>query len=962
MEHTVTITQNANEVIIGNDYLSRVFSTKGKKLLTSKIVNHRTDGLDTVFAPAGESEEFLIAFTTGKLMKTSSLTLEGMDTSSLPEGGQRVVFRFHEKHGWQIQMYVEMLDGDHFMRKYLKLRANERASKYKIDYIDLERMMLGKTVINHWAKPNNMEDGIIDGYRLSLGQPFYINGMFFGCEFPGTDNGIVGERAFIRYYSGKDFKSLAKTEDGAFTTFKTVAGAARSVDFEVIRTDFFEYIESIAAPCDFRKQYNSWYDHMLNISSKNIERSFYEIEKGLTQHGVEPLDAYVVDDGWVDYDADFWRFNSKFPNELYDSSELAHKFSSEFGLWLGPRGGYNYMDTFAKHIEKAGNGAYNSRGREVCINHSVYQQKIKELFLDYMDKFDIGYWKLDGFAHKCCRGKHHGHMVGGEHDMYYTTEQWEHWTEIFSAMREHRAAQGKDLWINFTCYAPPSPWFLQWVNTMWLQNCGDIGFAKEPKAQVDQMLNYRDGRYFDFLAVREFQYPLAHIYNHEPIYGNSAKIHMDTEEFRTYLYMLATRGTAFWELYFSYNMMDDDKWAICAEVLAWAKKNFPILRNAKLVGKTPDEGNVYGYSSWILGQGILALRNPTDQPKSYTVTLDRLIGVREGMFGLYKSTVLPYTTEVDEKAYQYGDKITVELKPYEAVIWQFSAKNTTPPALLYAKTTGVSTIELSFDKTMAVLPTDFTVEGNEVTAAALKADFKTVVLTVKTPFAPNTPIQLHATAHDVEGLQASDDFLLYYDADTIIASVESTDGLLDAEPVIQKQDDALAAPVLELSGTPYRLNTKKCVQGIADFTVSLLVKAQPASHGCLAQQQGAWSLCVKEDGRLVFEVNGLSLISKAKVTDGGWKKINAVREKNGMLKLYIGDELDCSVYDPATPMALPTGELSIGGDGFSGSLSLLKIKNTATSFDELLNIEEVGPVKLDFGRVKKVRKFFGLKR
>lgn len=50
-------------------------------------------------------------------------------------------------------------------------------------------------------------------------------------------------------------------------------------------------------------------------------------------------------------------------------------------------------------------------------------------------------------------------MIGGEHDMYFTTELWENWTDIFAAMRAQREEQGKSLWINFTCYVNPSPWF-----------------------------------------------------------------------------------------------------------------------------------------------------------------------------------------------------------------------------------------------------------------------------------------------------------------------------------------------------------------------------------------------------------------------------------------------------------------------------------------------------------------------
>lgn len=98
-----------------------------------------------------------------------------------------------------------------------------------------------------------------------------------------------------------------------------------------------------------RAQYNSWYDWMLDIDENNIIKSFYEMERGLTQAGCSSLHAYVVDDGWNAYGpwlgentAGFWQFNSKFPNGLTGPKTLVERLGSTFGLWLGPRGGYGY--------------------------------------------------------------------------------------------------------------------------------------------------------------------------------------------------------------------------------------------------------------------------------------------------------------------------------------------------------------------------------------------------------------------------------------------------------------------------------------------------------------------------------------------------------------------------------------------------------------------------------------------
>ena len=123
------------------------------------------------------------------------------------------------------------------------------------------------------------------------------------------------------------------------TTWDAVVGAARSRDYSVTQSDFYEYIETIAIDTEFRQQYNSWYDNMKEITDEIIQKSFFEIEKGFTQYGIAPLDSYVVDDGWTNYSS-FWDFNNKFPNELYNSSLQVNQLASNFGLWLGPRGGY----------------------------------------------------------------------------------------------------------------------------------------------------------------------------------------------------------------------------------------------------------------------------------------------------------------------------------------------------------------------------------------------------------------------------------------------------------------------------------------------------------------------------------------------------------------------------------------------------------------------------------------------
>lgn len=343
---------------IGNNFLSRVFSIAQGHITTEKIINFRTDK-ETIFIPENGSDNFVVSFNTGLFSKTvvKSNDLHVAVVKEKEGENYKVLEICYEPYSVKgvslsFREVYTVFDSKHYIYKNIYMKASgENVSKVKLDFIDSEHFVLGESVKQSWSRPD-MSKAHISGFLVALGQPVYINGMFFGNEFPECYNNIENNTAFIRYYSGKSLSELKLNENGEFALWRNVFGSARSFDLEVIKSDFFYYIRDISLPFKFRVQYNSWYDHMMDINSENIFDSFFEIEKGLTQHGVPPVDSYVVDDGWNDYTGDFWKFNAKFPNELYEASKTAKKLSSDFGLWLGPRGGYIYMSVHLARIWK----------------------------------------------------------------------------------------------------------------------------------------------------------------------------------------------------------------------------------------------------------------------------------------------------------------------------------------------------------------------------------------------------------------------------------------------------------------------------------------------------------------------------------------------------------------------------------------------------------------------------------
>ena len=891
-------------------------------------------------------------------LKTSEMKVQGEPELTEKDGVKTLTFTFEPKRvrgvDYTIKEVITMKDGDSFMRKRLDISVGEgQAEKAKIDYIDLENMQISQDDLKkdeYWSIKDNMADnpdmGGMKGDYLELGQPYYVGAMYWGCEFPETENKIKDSNSFIRYYYGKSLKSDDKfeynegNENGKMTTWDAVVGAARSRDYSVTQSDFYEYIETIAIDTEFRQQYNSWYDNMKEITDEIIQKSFFEIEKGFTQYGIAPLDSYVVDDGWTNYSS-FWDFNDKFPNELYNSSLQVNQLASNFGLWLGPRGGYGTEREIANWIAQNGFGSVNRQsGSDINISDARYLTKLnKEIFCEYQDKFDINYWKLDGMLLNPSTEQSEYYVTGNP--LYTISETYERWTDIFEDMRDNRA--GKDLWLNMTSYTNPSPWHVQWVNSVWMQNTGDTGYTNSFNATDEEaMLTYRDNAYYNFLNEREWQLPNKYFYNHDPVYGLTANdayhrpdIKYTDDEMRNHLYMLGTRGTAFWEYYYSYSMFDDNKWQINAEAAKWIEDNFDILQKSQMFGGKPNDGNVYGYSCWNGKEGILSIRNPKNEAQSYKVTYDRLIGVGEDLGTVYGKVVVGDQRHQTDEPLTYGKEVTYTLNPKEVLILQFGEKDETPAKILSVEGNGKEA-EVEFDETIRTPEAGmFKVDGYEVTKAELKADRRTVKLTL-----------------DKE----------LKDARTVSVSVDGVTDTVGNTSKVSAQNDAFKDGIItgvisdDLKDGAVSTKAKYSVDGHGGFTVTGKIKTD-SKDVVLAEQKGAYKVGIDSEGYLTFEFNNMKITSKYDqktvdkandsftsetkgiAADGKEHQFSAVKEINGMIKLYLDGKVVASTYseDKANP-EIAKGKTIFAQGLTKDEVSYITVLDRSLAYDEVKDL------------------------
>ena len=869
-----------NRITIENSYIKKEISLDKGRINSFTVVNKICGR--ALPASAG-SEEFVLSLKgkcrfSKRLIPASSLRVA--DVSADSENGLTALRIDFAPFGFKgssilVSEVYELRDSDPFMRKHLELSFDKAGNKAVcLDYISFESFSFD-TSLSFWSIPEQ-KNSHVPGNVLELGQPVYIDSLYFGCEFPLCSNKIKDGTAFVKYYNGKNLSSLVK--DGVYRTYDAVVGAAQGNIFAQVQKAFFSYIRTISKPCYLRRQYNSWYDNMLNITRENVSSSFLEIEKGLTKYGEPVVDSFVVDDGWNDYEKSFWGFNKNFPDDLTPFTQLSESFGSRFGLWLGPRGGYtNDTPKFAKNIEKAGNGYYNKQAKDICVASEKYAEKTGQLLLDFMKEYRLNYFKLDGFAQYACKNKRHDHMVGGENNMYFYTDIWEKWIAIFEKLSDNAAER---FWINLTCYAPPSAWFLKWVNSVWMQISNDHGFiGKKGKiSDKDGFLSYRDEMYFDFYETRQFQFPQMSLYNHDPIYGASAKVKMSDDEFRSYLFTMAARGTSFWELYYSHSLMNEAKWRINHSALRFIDRNMFVLSHSVIFGGRPSGEKCYGYACFTDGEGILCLRNSSGEKQSFTVKLDENIGISKDFSSKEVCTVIPYTVGKLAEGYGYGDSFTAELDAFETKIFHFGKRAETPAAV-YIRPDSDSTLEVSFDTIVGI--GNISCAENAVVKAELLEDYMTVRLTFEKAFSRENSLTLSGVT-DIAGNAAQVRLDFDYNENGVVVYG---------------------------------------VKGNSGFSIKATLDS--GTNQLLLSQGDEIRLVLDEEGYAVFTVGDEALRSVKPAGDTA--QIVAVRERNGVMKLY---------FDGVLESGRPSANLYLKGDTMN-HLDKVKVLDRALAFDEV---------------------------
>ncbi|MAE60893.1 MAG: hypothetical protein CMJ49_05980 [Planctomycetaceae bacterium] len=656
----VVVTEGQDEITIGNRFLSRTFNTSGQRLRTTRVDNYRSGRTVTV---AGLSREFVISLIDGARIEAPEFDLQSTRSNEDEDGGKAVTFRLRNTpNRLQVDLRVELGRDDFFMRKRLTLRALDGDAR-AVDRIDMEVLDTGMP-----GKPTGCTTE--EPWPAGLGQPVYVYDLFVGVEFPAADN--MADRCIA--IAGYD---LGRTVDRKpYVTHSCVCGVAE--DEASVKDAFLEYIDRIRCrPVRMHCQYNSWWDlNTPQCTADQFSASVNEIHKQLGKRGAPPLDSYMLDHGWWTHGRGLWDVDRrKFPGGFGTVQQRVEKTGARIALWLSPSSWYGEGEKLRERGYEVLDWPDQGGQPIACLASPRYAQTLKRKLLWYMSRHRVNSWKLDGWVYRPCSEPDHAHPAGKE-GRYYLSAVVETWMRTLRAMR----AQNPDVFINITCCTWLSPWFLTHVDAVWLNNCGDQGLMGEG-LQRDRELTYRDDAYYRAFRVRGSarQFPLSSVYQIDPLKQKLGPNGLpfvgkdSAQEFRKYLFMCLSRGSQLLEMGIAPSVFNDKDWDVLAAALKWARKNFSEISRARMIGGSPADGQVYGYSGWTKDRGVISLRNPAGQPQTFHVCLNHFIGVSEGSGPFRRRTVIASAKASKAASFTYGATISMMLQPFEVVIWEFAA-------------------------------------------------------------------------------------------------------------------------------------------------------------------------------------------------------------------------------------------------------------------------------------------------
>ena len=541
-----------------------------------------------------ESNAFAITLQDGSVLKSSEMqvTVPPHLLKLVPDlNSSQLAAKFA---GWQIEMGLS----DSTRQLQVTWRAVLRDGA---TYVRQE-LTLHATGKNLPISNVRLVDITLPGARVCgsvKGSPIVAENLFFGFEHPLSESRASNDRAIAQ------ISRELPLQAGQSVTYSSVAGVTAPGQ---LRRGFLAYLERERAhPYRTFLHYNSWYDigYFSHYNQADTLASINAFGKELVQQRGVKMDSFLFDDGWDD-PRNLWHFHAGFPNGFAPLQAAAAKYGAAPGIWLSPWGGYGEPRKLRLKFGKERGFETNSGG--FALSAPKYYALFRETTLNFLKQFGINQFKIDG------TGNADSAFPGAAFDSDFQA--------AISLIHEWRTVK-PDLYINLTTGTYPSPFWLQYADSIW--RGGEDHSFMGVGSWRQRWITYRDADTYAGIVMSGPLFPLNSVMLHGLIYAQHAN-HLDSDpghDFADEVHDYFGTGTQLQEMYITPSLLTNNDWDTLAEAAKWSRANADTLVDTHWLGGDPAMLEVYGWASWSPRQGIVVLRNPSDQAQDFTFDMNR---------------------------------------------------------------------------------------------------------------------------------------------------------------------------------------------------------------------------------------------------------------------------------------------------------------------------------------------------
>ena len=520
--------------------------------------------------------------------------------------------------------------------------------------------------------------GTLAGARLvgtAEGSPLAGRTLFLGVEHPRALNSVetAAEAGTATSFCGA-LPCVGLVRHERPLTVSAVLGAAPESQ---LRRAFLYYLErERPRPYAPYLHYNNGYEVGCAYWKKTAagmqgDVAFRPQEEALFIHSLErlgtelvtkrgvTLDGAVHDFMWDDEDL-VWRFHEGYPHGFGPVARCAAKYGATVGVWFGPWGGY-----WCRKARVTGGRAqgFLITPNGLTLTCPSYRGRVLSAAAGMITEYGAGYFKFDGFAlgNNCGRA--------GE----YASEA----DALLEVLAELRLLQ-PDVVINTSTGSWPSPFWLLHADVIWRQG-SDAG-ALSVGSPRQRWITYRDAETYRSIVRGSPLFPLSSLMLHG-IFLNSSRFasnphdpagsaqNYDLPDVAAEVRTFFGGGTLLQELYVTPDVMSDALWDVLADAATWARANADVLADTHWLGGGVAALQVYGWASWRPGKGIVTLRNPADQPRSFTLTLALALELPAAAPDRYAlHDVWSTRPDLAGRTLAATDLLTLDLAPFEVLV------------------------------------------------------------------------------------------------------------------------------------------------------------------------------------------------------------------------------------------------------------------------------------------------------